>query len=68
MATTSADGGRTWSAPQRLPDGILGPIKNKPVQLANGDLLAGSSTENNGWRCHFERSTDAAGRGPRRRR
>src|SRR5262245_36501761 len=58
MMTTSADGGRTWSAPRRLPDGILGPIKNKPVQLANGDLISGSSTENNGWQVHFERSTD----------
>jgi predicted neuraminidase len=58
MATTSADGGRTWAVPQRLADGILGPIKNKPVQLKNGDLLAGSSTENNGWQLHFERSTD----------
>ena len=45
MLTTSADGGRTWATPQRLPDGILGPIKNKPVQLANGDMLSGSSTE-----------------------
>jgi predicted neuraminidase len=58
MMTTSADGGRTWAAPRRLPDGILGPIKNKPVQLANGDLVSGSSTENNGWQVHFERSSD----------
>lgn len=55
---TSADAGKTWSPPRRLPDGILGPIKNKPVQLANGDLLAGSSTEHAGWQVHFERSTD----------
>src|SRR5262245_10301614 len=55
---TSTDAGRTWSPSRRLPDGILGPIKNKPVQLANGDLLAGSSTENAGWQVHFERSAD----------
>jgi predicted neuraminidase len=58
MITRSTDAGRTWSASERLANGILGPIKNKPVQLANGDLLAGSSTEDNGWRVHFERSTD----------
>ena len=58
MMTTSADRGRTWSPPTRLADGILGPIKNKPVQLRNGDLLAGSSTEHAGWQLHFERSTD----------
>ena len=27
---TSDDAGRTWSERRRLPDGILGPIKNKP--------------------------------------
>ena len=58
MVMTSADGGRTWSEPRRLPDGMLGPIKNKPVQLANGDILSGSSTEHDGWRVHFERSSD----------
>ena len=59
MLTTSADGGKTWSKPRRLPDGILGPIKNKPVQLANGDILCPSSTEGEtGWRVHFERTSD----------
>jgi len=55
MMTTSTDDGKTWSPPVRLPDGILGPIKNKPVQLANGDILCGSSTEGDGWKVHFER-------------
>lgn len=58
MKMSSEDGGRTWSKPERLPDGILGPIKNKPVTLAGGDILSGSSTEHEGWRVHFERSTD----------
>jgi len=59
MMTTSTDDGKTWSPPRRLPEGILGPIKNKPVQLANGDILSGTSTEGaNGWRVHFERSSD----------
>ncbi|MDR3457432.1 MAG: exo-alpha-sialidase [Verrucomicrobiae bacterium] len=58
MMTSSIDDGKTWSKPVRLPDGILGPIKNKPVQLANGDILAPTSVEGNGWRVHFERSSD----------
>jgi predicted neuraminidase len=59
MMMASKDDGKTWSKPERLPDGILGPIKNKPVQLPNGDILCGSSTEGDGgWRVHFERSED----------
>lgn len=58
MWKTSEDNGRTWSPPKRLPEGILGPIKNKPVQLANGDILCPSSTEHDGWRVHFERTGD----------
>ena len=59
MLTTSKDGGKTWSVPRRLPEGILGPIKNKPVQLShNGSLLCPVSTEDGGWRVHFERTDD----------
>jgi len=58
MMMTSTDDGKTWSKPQRLPDGILGPIKDKPVQLSNGDILCGSSTENSGRKIHFERTSD----------
>jgi predicted neuraminidase len=60
MVIRSTDEGKTWSKPQRLPEGILGPIKNKPVRLANGDWLSPSSTEHPGdiWKLHFERSTD----------
>ncbi|MSU22418.1 MAG: sialidase [Opitutus sp.] len=62
MVMTSADAGRTWSTPRRLPDGILGPIKNKPVQLADGAILSGTSSESadgsNQWRVYFERSND----------
>lgn len=59
MVMTSADGGKNWSSPRRLEDGILGPIKNKPVQLSNGDIISPSSSEHDGWRVHFERSTDS---------
>lgn len=60
MVMESTDGGKTWGAPRRLPDGILGPIKNKPVVLADGSWLSPSSTEGNkeGWLTHFERSSD----------
>lgn len=61
MLMTSTDEGKTWSKPRRLPDGILGPIKNKPVQLRDGSLLCPSSTEQAGWRVHMERTTDLAG-------
>jgi predicted neuraminidase len=57
----SDDDGRTWSPPRRLPDGILGPIRAKPVQLADGRLLAGASTEHDGWRVHMESTHDVAG-------
>ncbi|MEO5820991.1 MAG: sialidase family protein [Vicinamibacteraceae bacterium] len=61
MLITSTDDGKTWSAPRRLPEEILGPIKNKPVQLADGTLVAGSSTEavaGDAWRVHVELSRD----------
>lgn len=58
MLTTSDDQGRTWSLPRRLPEDILGPVKNKPIQLPNGDLLCPSSSEHDGWRVHFERTSD----------
>ncbi len=56
MLRRSDDGGRSWSKPERLPAGILGPVKNKPVQLPGGDIVCPSSTEDGGWRVHFERA------------
>ena len=62
MVRTSTDDGATWSEARRLPDGVLGPIKNKPVQLADGTIVSGSSTEladaQRTWRVHFELSRD----------
>ena len=49
----SQDGGRTWSQREPLPEGFLGPIKNKP-EIVGDYLVCPSSTENNGWRIHFE--------------
>lgn len=58
MLLTSTDGGKSWSKSEKLPDGILGPIKDKPVLLNNGNLLCGSSTEGHGWQVHFEITPD----------
>lgn len=54
----SKDGGKTWSEAERLPDGIVGPIKNKPVLLPSGVLLCPSSSEDHNWRVHFEQTSD----------
>lgn len=56
----SRDGGRTWSAPTRLPNGMIGPIKNKPLALPDGRVLCGASTEFGPWLVHVE-ATDEAG-------
>ncbi|GIW76571.1 MAG: hypothetical protein KatS3mg104_1634 [Phycisphaerae bacterium] len=60
MYKTSTDDGRTWSSAKPLPQGILGPIKNKPVQLKDGTIISPTSVEGPqiGWRVYFERSTD----------
>ena len=61
---TSDDDGATWSAPQYLPAGFLGPIRNKPVEIAPGILLCGSSTESSEtdeWRVHLERFKEGSG-------
>jgi predicted neuraminidase len=61
MVMTSSDGGRAWSAPRKLPAGILGPIKNKPVLLKDGSWLCPTSKEGTaaGWRVYFERTGDS---------
>lgn len=55
----SIDEGRTWSTEEHLPPGILGPIKDKPLVLASGVIVSGSSVESsNNWTAWIERSTD----------
>jgi alpha-L-fucosidase len=63
MMKESSDEGRSWSQAEKLPEGFLGPIKNKPVQLANGNILHPSSTESmvgNSWKIHIEQSDSRA--------
>lgn len=55
---TSDDNGKTWSDSKRLPEDIYGPVKNKPELMADGRLIAPSSTEFDGWRVHFEVTSD----------
>lgn len=69
MLTTSDDGGKTWAWPEKLGEHwavghLLGPVKNKPIQLADGTILCPTSTEvdvpgeDGYWRVHFEITRD----------
>lgn len=63
MVSMSEDGGQSWSAARRLGENpkighLIGPVKNKPIQLPDGSLLCPSSTEHQGWRVHFERTAE----------
>ena len=54
----SKNNGKTWGKSESLPEGFLGPIKNKPVYIGNR-MICPSSTEGElGWRVHFEISDD----------
>ncbi|MCA1596654.1 MAG: exo-alpha-sialidase, partial [Chloroflexi bacterium] len=44
----SDDEGQSWGPIHRLPAGLLGPIKNKPIQMYNGEILCPSSVESYG--------------------
>ncbi len=57
----SYDKGRSWSAPVLLcaeDDGGRGPVKNKPVRLSDGSILAGASIEQGPWRAFTDQSRD----------
>ncbi len=55
----SEDEGRTWSAAEHLPAGLLGPIRAKPLVLPDGTIVAGSSVESyRSWAAWIERSVD----------
>ncbi len=62
MLSQSTDNGKTWSQGVRLPEGILGPVKNKPIELEDGTILCPTSNETPDtadlWTVHFERTAD----------
>jgi predicted neuraminidase len=56
---TSTDSGKTWSKVEMMPAGFWGPVRAKPIQLANGTILAGTSVESfRNWTPFVDRSTD----------
>jgi predicted neuraminidase len=61
MMKTSTDGGRTWGEARLVGDNVMGPEKNKPVQLEDGTILT-PNADRNGWvdggRLFCERSTN----------
>lgn len=69
MLMTSSDDGKTWSKPEKMGTNgkighLLGPVKNKPIQLEDGTIISPSSTEikledgDVDWMVHFEISKD----------
>lgn len=57
---TSYDRGRSFRDRRRLPEGIDGPVRSKPLRLPDGSLLCPSSTEHDDdWRFHFEKLSPA---------
>jgi predicted neuraminidase len=68
MLMTSEDNGRTWSEPHKLGTDnaighLLGPVKNKPIELSDGTIFCPSSKEiddadDGKWQIHFELTKD----------
>ncbi len=61
MYKTADSNGKSWSGPEKLPHPILGPIKNKPIQVDGHLIVSPSSTESEDgvvWKSHVELSTD----------
>lgn len=58
----STDNGETWSGPQELVQGDVsggrGPVRNKPLRLESGRILAGASTEHGIWKAFADISDD----------
>ena len=58
----SKDNGKTWTSATKIPDNLLGPIKNKPVALTNGKILYPTSFETaEKWNIYLETSDQNLG-------
>ena len=59
---TSADDGKTWSKASEMVVGDVsggrGPVRNKPITLSNGSVVAGGSIEKGIWSAFVDVSTD----------
>ena len=59
---TSEDYGKTWSEPSEMVEGDKsggrGPVRNKPIALSNGTVLAGGSVEKGEWTAFVDVSAD----------
>ena len=59
FSRTSTDNGKTWTKVEMMHGGFWGPIRAKPIQLASGVILAGTSVESfRNWTPYVDRSTD----------
>ncbi len=55
MYKISKDNGKSWSEKVQIPDGFLGPIKDKAVRLKNGTILCPTSIETKeNWNIYVE--------------
>lgn len=55
----STDEGKSWTAVENLPAGVIGPVKNKPLLLEDGTLVCGSSIESwRRWGCWMDITAD----------
>ena len=58
----SADFGKTWTGPREMiPDDVSGgrgPVRNKPIRLKCGRVVAPASVERGLWRCFMDYSDD----------
>ncbi len=61
MLSHSSDDGKTWSAPHELVSGDRGgrgPVRNKPIRLSSGRILAPASLEDGIWSAFADISDD----------